>query len=193
MDDSLNDWFVREVLVHEAALVRYLHRVWSIRDEVPDLRQEAYARVFDAARKCRPQFPKSFLFTTARHLMADRARHARVVSIEAAGDLEALNVLVDELSPERRHEGRQELKRLAQAFSLLPPKCREVVWLRRVDDMSQKQVAERLGISEKTVEMHMLKGMRRVADALFGSHTENLKGDSETVPQESEHGQEHPD
>ena len=38
MDDSLNGWFVREILVHEAALVRYLHRAWGNRDEVSDLR-----------------------------------------------------------------------------------------------------------------------------------------------------------
>jgi RNA polymerase sigma factor (sigma-70 family) len=167
MDESLNAWFVREIIAHEAALVRYLTRAWPNRDEIPDLRQEIYIRVFDAARKARPQFPKSFLFTTARHLMTDRARHARVVSIEAAGDPDVLNVLVDELSPERRQEGRQELKRLAAAFGELPPKCREVVWLRRVDEMPQREVAKRLGISEKTVEMHMLKAMRRMADLLF--------------------------
>jgi RNA polymerase sigma factor (sigma-70 family) len=193
MDESLKGWFVREILVHEAALVRYLKRAWGDRHEVPDLRQEIYARVFDAARRSRPQFPKSFLFTTARNLMADRARHARVVSIEAAGDLESLNVLVDELSPERRHEGRQELKRLAHAFNLLPPKCREVVWLRRVDEMSQREVAEHLGISEKTVEMQMLKGMRRVADALFGSDLEGVEKAPAVGTQGSGHGQKQSD
>src|ERR1700676_1889878 len=111
MDLALTAWFMREVLAHEASLMRYPKRACPNEHEVADIRQEVYARVFDAARKSRPSHPKSFLFTTARHLMVDKARHARVVSIEAAGDLEGLDVLVDELSPERRHEGRQELKR----------------------------------------------------------------------------------
>lgn len=194
MDESLNAWFAREILAHEGALVRYLNRTWPNRDEVPDLRQEAYIRVYEAAKKIRPTYPKSFLFTTARHLIIDRARHARVVSIEAAGDLEVLNVLVDEVSPERQLDGRQELKRLAHAFGLLPPKCREVVWLRRVDEMSQREVAARLGVSEKTVESHMVKGMRLVADALFG----NSAGHEQALPRsavanESEHGKEQSD
>jgi RNA polymerase sigma factor (sigma-70 family) len=194
VDESLNAWFAREILAHEAALVRYLTRTWPNRDEVPDLRQEIYVRIYEAARKARPTYAKSFLFTTARHLMTDKARHARVVSIEAAGDLDVLNVLVDELSPERRLDGRQELKRLAQAFRLLPPRCREVVWLRRVDEMSQKEVAEQLGISVKTVESHLVKGMRLVADALFGHSSEPSKeSPSSANSNESQHGQDQSD
>ena len=55
------------------------------------------------------------------------------------------------------------------AFDRLPDRCREVVWLRRVEDLSQKEVAVRLGISEKTVEKHIAKGMRLLADHLHGS------------------------
>jgi RNA polymerase sigma factor (sigma-70 family) len=168
VDDALNSWFAREILTHEAALERYLTRNSPNRDDVSDLRQEVYVRVYEAAKRERPMTPKSFLFSTARHLLIDRARRARVVSIEAAGDLHDLNVLVDEVSPERRLDGRQELKQLSNAFGLLPTKCREVVWLRKVDEMSQNEVAQRLGISVRTVECQVQKGMRILARALFG-------------------------
>jgi RNA polymerase sigma factor (sigma-70 family) len=166
VDEALNSWFAREILVHEAALVRYLRRTWPNKDDISDLRQECYIRVYEAAKGIRPTFAKSFLFTTARHLMVDRARRGRVVSIEAASDLEDLNVLVDEVSPERRLHARQELKLLGKAFGLLPPKCREVVWLRKVDGIPQNEVARRLGISVRTVEFQVQKGMRILADAL---------------------------
>jgi DNA-directed RNA polymerase specialized sigma24 family protein len=45
MDESLDAWFARETLAHEAPLVRYLKRTWSRRDEIHDLRQETYLRV----------------------------------------------------------------------------------------------------------------------------------------------------
>jgi len=121
VDAALNTWFAREILPHEAALVRYLTRIWPHPDEVRDLCQETYVRVYEAAAKARPQFPKSFLFTTARHLMADRVRRARVVSIETIGDLEELSVPAEEATPEQRLEARQELMKLARAFSALPP------------------------------------------------------------------------
>lgn len=166
MDESLDAWFKREILAHEDALVRFLYRVWPNRHDVLDLRQDIYVRVYEAAAKARPQAARSFLFTTARHLLTDRIRRKRIVAIDAVGDLEALNVLVEDISPEERISAYQELRRLAQAIDELPPKCRETVWMRRVDDLSQKEVALRLGITQKTVEKHVMKGMRLLANAL---------------------------
>lgn len=168
MTSELDAWFIREILVHEEALVSWIARCWPQRDEVHDLRQETYARVYQAAARSLPLQPKSFLFATARNLMADHARRSRVVSIEPMGDLEPSYVLKDEVSPERWCGGRQVLARLAEAFDRLPDRCREVLWLRRVEELSQREVAMRLGISEKTVEKHVAKGMRLVAAHFHG-------------------------
>ena len=169
MPTEFDDWFVREVLVHERALALFLQRAWPHRDEWHDLRQEVYARVYEAASRTRPDAPKAFLFATARHLMTDRLRRSRVVSIEPVGDFESSNVyLIDEVSPERWTGTRQALKRVVEALDRLPDRCREVVWLRRVEELPQKDVASRLGISEKTVEKHLAKGMRLIADHLYG-------------------------
>ena len=169
MSTDHDDWFVREILVHEHALTRMLLRNWPHRDEVHDLRQEIYARVYEAGLDKRPTTPTAFLFATARHLMADRARRSRVVSIEPMGDFEPSNVyLIDEVSPERWFGGRQALKRLIEVMDRLPQRCRQVVWLRRVENLPQKDVSEKLGISAKTVEKHLAKGMRLIADHLYG-------------------------
>jgi RNA polymerase sigma-70 factor (ECF subfamily) len=170
--DSLDNWFKREILVHEASLMRFLVRAWSNSADVLDLRQDIYVRIYEAAAHSRPLLPRSFLFATARHLITDRLRRQRVVAIDAVGDLDSLNVLIEEINPERRLGAHQELRRLAQALDELPPKCRETVWLRRVFEMPQKEVAARLGITEKTVEKHLMKGMRLLADAML-SHSES--------------------
>lgn len=177
MRSPLDAWFSREILVYEDALMRYLTRCWRHRDDIHDLRQEVYVRVYEAAAHELPLAPKSFLFATARNLMADRFRRSRVVSIEARADLEALNVLVDEMSPERHASAHEELRTLARAFDLLPPRCREVLWLRRVENLSQREVAVRLGIGEAMVEKHVAKAMCRLADAfLSGGGMSSLLG-----------------
>lgn len=194
MNAALDAWFAREILVHEEALGHLLRRYWPHRDELHDLRQEVYVRVYEAAGKALPSQPKSFLFATARHLMTDRLRRGKVVSIEPVGDFEALNVLIDEVSPERRLGARQILKRLAEAFDRLPDRCREVVWLRRVDELSQKEVAERLGISEKTVEKQMAKGVRLIAEYFYGG--EPSRAEPSRTPQadkEPGHGKQQTD
>jgi RNA polymerase sigma-70 factor (ECF subfamily) len=189
-DDSLDAWFQREILPHEAALVRYLSRVGSRRDEVHDLRQEIYVRVYESARRMRPANARAFLFTAARNLMTDHLRRGRVVSIDAVGDPDELNVMVDELTPERRLGAWQELKRAARALNRLPAKCREIVWLRKVEQLSNKQIAGRLGLSVRTVEGQMLKGMRLLADAVFSEDEETPQsGDTVNAEVENERGE----
>jgi len=183
-EESLDDWFVREILVHEEALVGYLLRRWPARADVHDLRQDIYVRMYEAAAKSRPPAPRAYLFTIAANLLADRLRRRRVIAIDAVGDMEVLDVLVEEISPERRLSGHEELRRVAQAIDLLPPKCREVIWLRRVDDLPQKEIAQRLGISEKSVEKHVTKGMKLLAAAFRGGG--RPMADESHVPQEDQ-------
>jgi RNA polymerase sigma-70 factor (ECF subfamily) len=179
---DLDTWFEQEVLIHERSLVRYLTRVWANTSEIQDIVQEAYIRIYEAAQTRRPLAVKSFLFTIARHLLTDKARRNRVVSIEAVGDFEILNVSIDELTPERSLSARQEVRLLAAAFSHLSERCRQVVWLRRIDGVPQKEVAKRLGISERTVETYLARGMQHIADALFaGTTTMGSEGDREHI------------
>ena len=163
MEDTLESWFTREVLAHEESLTRFLSRRWRDIHELADLRQEAYTRVFEAARRERPRMPRAFLFTTAMHLLADRARRRRLVSICATASEENLHTLVDEICPERQILANRELERVNRALLRLSDKCREVVWMRRVQGLPQREVAERLGVSEKMVEKHLSVGMRKLA------------------------------
>jgi RNA polymerase sigma factor (sigma-70 family) len=188
-EEQLEQWFAREVLAHERSLVRYLTRVWPNRDEVPDLRQDVYMRVFECAQKARPEQPKAFLFTTARHLMTDRLRRSRIIFIGTRGDLDELNVLVDELSPEYRMTSIQELQQLALAFDGLPRQCRAVMWLRKVEQLSQKEVAARLGVHEKAVEKQVARGMRLLTAAvLAGIDVTGLHDELDQSTNEFEHG-----
>jgi len=169
MGDSLDAWFAREILVHEASLVQYLMRTWPTKeDEIHDLRQETYTRVYEAAAIERPRCAKSFLFATAQRLLAQRMARCQGGSFEVGRDLDDRNVLIDGISQEQPAGADEDLRSLAQALCILPPQCRQVVWMRRVEQKSQKEIAACLGISEATVKKHVANAMRRLADALFG-------------------------
>ena len=148
-------------------MTRYLNRVWPKVSEIPDLRQDIYVRVYESAMDSRPSSPRAFLFATARNLLIDHIRRGRVVSIET--DETALEALVDEVSPERQVGAKQDLQSLARAFDSLSDRCRSVVWLRRIEGLSQRQTAERLGLREVAVESQLARGMRLLARAVFGS------------------------
>ena len=53
-------------------------------------------------------------------------------------------------------------ERLNEALDQLSPKCREVFSLSYIDDLSNKQIAERLGISVRTVESHLFSAVRKL-------------------------------
>jgi len=190
MKESLDTWFKREVLIHEPTLMRYLSRVWSARDEVEDLRQDVYIRVYEAAKKSRPAAVRPFLLTIARNLMADRHRRARIISIEVVSDPDVLNVLVEEVSPERRVGAWQDLKRAIRALNQLPPKCREVVWLRRVEELPIKEIAARLGISVRTAENQVFRGMKALGATVFSCEARSdPEYRSEPTETENQHGE----
>jgi len=182
-------WFRREILPHEAALVRFLARKCARAAEVRDVRHDIYVRVLEAAERERPAAPKAFLFSVARHLLIDRARRDRIVSIDLLEDLDVLNVLIDEVSPERRATGRQQVQRLSTLFDRLPLRCREVVWMRRVEDVPQKEIARRLGIAEATVEKHLVRGIQLLADALYGTARDQSDPEEQPDGAVSKHGE----
>jgi RNA polymerase sigma factor (sigma-70 family) len=173
-------WFVREVLPLEAALSRFLKRHWRNESEISDLRQEVYVRVYEASRNGAPYYVRQFLFSTARNLMVDLLRREQVVSIETVSDLEALNVETEQIGPEREVIARDELKRLQVALESLPPRCREIVRLRKVQGMSQREVARQLGIVEDVVEHQVMKGIRLLATALYGEDRQTVRRQQRT-------------
>jgi RNA polymerase sigma factor (sigma-70 family) len=187
--DALEAWFIREILPFEGALVRYLAQRRRNPAEIDDLRHDIYVRILESARHARPTVPKAFLFITARNLLIDRARRDRIVGIEQWVDLESSNVLVDEVTAERQVSGWQQLQRLAKLFDRLPRRCREVVWMRRIQGLTQREVAQRLKLNEATVEKHLYRGLRQLSDAMHGHrHRKEEPTDEQTDEIEPQHG-----
>jgi RNA polymerase sigma-70 factor (ECF subfamily) len=165
---ALKAWFFREILPLEGALTRFIRRNWRNESDIQDLRQEIYARVYEGARERLPLQAKPYLFTTARNHLINCAKRSQIISFEVVADLEALNVAVDMVTPDRHLTAREELRRLQAGLDQLPPRCREVVMLRKVEGLSQKETAAVMGVSEDTIEHQTVFGMRAIVDFMLG-------------------------
>lgn len=169
---DIKQWFIREVLPLEAALMQYLQHNWRNKSDIADIQQEVYLRVFRAARENGlPERPKQFVFAAARNLLINRARDESVVPIEAVADLEALEAAAEAPGPDRVVQARDELRHLQVALDRLPPQCRQVVVLARIEGLSRREIAERMGIAEPTVANHLAHGIRLLVDMLLGETT----------------------
>lgn len=167
---NFNVWFTDTVLPYEKDLSGFIQKYSSDTTDVADIRQEVYLRVYSYAQKKIPASMKPFMFQIARNLIIDKARRRACVHIELT-DSPADFPANDSLVPEHRIAARRTLTHMQEVLEDLPPRCREVFFLRRVEGYSQRETAEQLGISESTVEKHMKKGLKRVLSA-FDSGTD---------------------
>lgn len=141
-------------------LDRYLRRSWRDQWEVLDLRQDAYVRVYEAALREKPVSPRNFLFQVARNLMIDRSRRKNVVSFDSFADFDGMEADGGQPDAEQSTAAQQEMQLLRAAIGALPPRCREVVTLRKIEGHSQRDVARKMGITEDTVERQVANGIR---------------------------------
>ena len=166
-------WFAREVLPHEADVRRWLaRRVRGLPGcHVDEIVQETYARLW-AVGAARILNPRAYFFVTARHVVGEVLRRSRVVSIETMADVEVLDIAHEDVGPERRLSGREEVERVRQVMAKLPPKCREAFELRKFGELSQREIAQRMQLSESTVEKHLVKALRIIMSELQESDSD---------------------
>ena len=157
-------WFAREVLPHEPDVRRWLTvRLRGLEScDVDEVVQEAYARLWGADLE-KILNPRAYLFVTARHIVGEHLRRSRIVSIELMADLEVLNIVDDEVSAHRRLSGQQEIERLHRCIAELPTKCRQAFQLKKFEELSQREIAARMGVAESTVEKHLAKALRLIS------------------------------
>ncbi len=157
-------WLSKHILPHEGALRAWLHRKPRGGLDVDDVVQETYAILADRESVEGIRNPKAYAFEVAQSIILGHLRRGRIVSISTHPDLDAMGVVMDVPSPERQASDREELLNVAEMIAALPTRCREVFVLRRVDGLSQRDISQRLGISEHTVEKHMTKALRLLMD-----------------------------
>jgi len=165
---EVDAWFEREVLPLEAALMQYLQHNWRNKSDITDLRQDIYVRVYESALKGLPESPKAFVFAVARNLLIRRMRREQIVPFEAVSDVDALGTAIDAPGPENALIARDELRRLQVALDRLPPRCREAFVMQQIDGLTHREIAARMGISERTVQTHLRDAGRALADILYG-------------------------
>jgi RNA polymerase sigma factor (sigma-70 family) len=167
-DVALSAWFQSEVIPLEPALMAFIRRNWRVAEDIPDLRQDIYERVLTGAKNGIPTDTRNYLFAVARNHLINRAKRGQIVSFELVADMAVMDVEIDRFRTERQLTARDELRRAQAGLDRLPEKCREVVWLRKVEGLSTRQTAERLGISIDTVEKQITLGMRALVDFMLG-------------------------
>lgn len=159
-------WLSRNVLPHEPVLRHWLSR-WKIHTlDLDDIVQETYAILASRDSVAEIRNPKAYIFQIARSVVLMHVRHAKVISIRTVEDLDRLDPVADDPSPEQQISDREQLHRLATALGQLPEQGRRAVYLRFVEGLSQREIGQRLGISENAAQKQVVKSVEKLAKIL---------------------------
>jgi RNA polymerase sigma-70 factor (ECF subfamily) len=131
-------------------LLRFARRRLGGGHVADDLVQEACLRFTSAPRPTITK-PRAFLHRILANLVVDHQRRQARQPV-VADDFEAVDPAA---SAEDALIWRERLALLSRAVEELPPRCRECFVMRRFDDLSQDEIAQRMGISRNMVEKHL--------------------------------------
>lgn len=155
-----NNALLLEALTHESVLRACLFRYTRNNADVDELLQEVYTHLLIC--HTHPINVRAFALTMARNMAFDWLRHRAVVPMELLADLDELECLEGSALVEEIIGSQQELERFVSATQQLSARVRQVFVLKKVYGYSQKQIAQRLGIAENTVEQHLTKAARHL-------------------------------
>jgi RNA polymerase sigma factor (sigma-70 family) len=160
--DVLSDAFVR----YRKAIARAVVRIVRPGD-VEDIMQETYLRIYQTVQREPIRHPRSLMLRAARNLALNHVARADALNyVQESEDLEPDSDESATLDPaglaesaEIRAQAEEEFLVFCRAIRELPVQCRRAFILKKVYGLSQREVAERLGIAEATVEKHIAKGI----------------------------------
>jgi RNA polymerase sigma factor (sigma-70 family) len=166
MADPRHEWFLDQIFRHRAALYRYLRKFTSGAEDIEDLVQETYVRVYSLPDFKQVGSPRALLFRIAHNMAVERARRLKAQATDTVGDLQEITVYSSEAPADVQLDDRRRFESFCAAVDQLPPLCRRVFVLRKVYRLSHDEIAEVLGVSHSTIEKHVAKGLVRCRDYL---------------------------
>lgn len=146
-----------------------------------EIAQEAYLKIFLLAKN-HPKNAHSLddlmkfqalLFTAAKNMAISQLRHNKVVSDHIANK-QLNSSLAPVCNVELEHGEACEKTLMVDAINSLPPICRQVFILRKLQANSHADIAKQLNISTKTVENHLTKGLKLCRQFIEDKQQESL-------------------
>ena len=163
--------FRRLFELHFAELYRFAYRYVRTEETAQDLVHEGFLRLWRQREQVDLGGPaaRSYLYTIVRYQALDHLRHRRVEDrwrqeYAAPAAMEQGAVLAPD--PDQELATREIVAAVRHAVDALPPRQRQVIHLRWHQQASYEQIAEILGISPKTVGIHIGRAIQRLREVL---------------------------
>lgn len=158
-----NDRFALNVL-----FARYYNALCQFADSIlrnPEEAEETVADVFFVLWKNRERLQittsvRAYIYTATRHAALARLKKSKLNTLPI--DAVSPPAIADTSDPEQAYVFQELEAHVQAAIATLPPRCRQVYELSRIESRSYHEIAMALQISEKTVENHLLSAFTAI-------------------------------
>ena len=146
---------------HEAQLLAYLTQMLGRVDLAREVAQDTYEQLHRMYRPEQVLFPRAMLFKIATNFALMHLRRRRVESAVISGPAGMEEVADRSAGPDQLVLAEQIAQRLAAVIQDLSPPLRAVFVLAHVQGKSRREIAARLGISERRVDKRMTRALKQ--------------------------------
>ena len=145
-------------------LRNFLYYKFGNLEKAKDIVQESFIRLWNNCAKVPMESARSFLFTTGNRLFIDDYNHRAVVlKFEQRSSMTEAQM---ESNPEHLYRSEEFNDQLQNVLSSIAEKPRTVFLMSRIDKLKNKEIAEALEISIKTVEKHLSNTLKTLKENL---------------------------
>lgn len=154
---------------HQESLHRHLFRLLRNEEDAQDMLQETYVRILQSQDAIQQEGnPKAYLFKIATNLVIDKSRKEQRQQREKHFSANDGELPCNGPSPHAQAQTGEALEKLKDALKELSPRCRQIFLLHRFKDMTYPEIAEKMGITTRTVERQMSIAMAFCRERMRG-------------------------
>lgn len=152
---------------HHRPLRSFLSRLLRNEDDIADTVQEVFLRIAQLPDPSRLDLnPRAYLFRTAERLVIDRVRRDAFRQAHLHGPLDDVDVEQPSPSVESQVHWRRAMGQIVQRLQDAGARTAQVVELSYLHDLTHPEIADRLGVTTRTVERCMQRA-RQVCEPFY--------------------------
>lgn len=155
---DVDRWFADFVVPYERQYLWLAKRLMGEEEAARDLLHDVYAELLTGETWRSTKKPHTWVMRAVLTRGVDRIRRSKVVSMRALPDVETLEFATQSLDGFEAVSVREQVRAGLDAINTMPDMTRRVLLLRRLDGLSVKEIAYRLGLTVKGVDYHIARG-----------------------------------
>lgn len=146
--------------------MKYFKQKLPTSNDSEDMAQQVFINLARAMKHPEFIFSQKLIYVIARNVLMDYFRWKKSRKVDNLELIDDCKISDGMPSAEKILQGKQRLDSFFKHVDDLPLRCRQVFILHRVNNMSQQEIAEHLGISRNTVQKHMVNAMAKLHSAI---------------------------